>query len=101
MFRWPSDRHDDTVNPLKPWRSAAAVFLAGVAVVLADVLDLPAPGRYRRHDGFEPWVLAFPFVAVTVYLVFWMLWRSGARRWALRSRTLRDRLRAGSSPPEH
>jgi hypothetical protein len=92
MFRQDPDRYDDLVNPLKPWRSAGLVFLLTWVVVLADVLDLPFIGSRGQRDGFDPIILAFPFVAVVVYLIFWTVWRGGAARQRRRSRDLRERL---------
>lgn len=99
MLREDLDRYDDVVNPLKPWRSAAVVFLSTGAVVLADVLDLPIAGGQGRRDGFDPVVLLYPFLAVALYLVFWTVWRIGSLNQKRKSRALRDRLRGDVLPP--
>jgi len=99
MFREDLDRYDDIVNPLKPWRSAAVVFVVAWAVVLADILDLPFAGRMARADGFDPLILLFPFLVVALYLAFWTVWRIGSLNQKRKSRALRDRLRGDVLPP--
>ncbi|ADG09694.1 hypothetical protein B7G68_06150 [Caulobacter segnis] len=101
MLRAQPDRHDDVVNPLRPWRSAVLIFLAGWAVVLADILDLPMQGRGARREGFEPAILWLPFLCVAAYLALWMAWSARDGHWKRRSRALRDRLRdEGASPQD-
>ena len=99
MFREDFDRYDDIVNPLKPWRSAAVIFLVAWAVVLAGILDLPFAGHLGRRGGFDPVILLFPFLAVALYLVFWTVWRIGSLNQKRKSRALRDRLRRDVLPP--
>lgn len=100
MFGPRPDRHDDTVDPLRPWRSASLVFLTSWAVVLADVLDLPIQGRAGRREGYEPVILWLPFLALAAYLALCTPWRLRERRARRAARALRAKLRDGAAP-EH
>ncbi len=86
-----SDQRDDIINPLKPWRSMAVVFLLSWVAVLLDALDVPLR-RFGGAPGLHPIALLAPFLVVLAYAALWTAWKAAQRRQQRRSRERRAML---------